>query len=113
MTTPELTVEEELRAFDSTAHEREPIPILARLRSQAEALARAEAEKTLTGLRGLDDRQRKCVRAMASAIVNKLLHEPAARLRAEAGRGPLGEAAAALFDLDGSETEILSLASNG
>ena len=37
---------------------------------------------------------------MASAIVNKLLHAPTARLRAEGGEGPLGEAAASLFGLD-------------
>ena len=37
---------------------------------------------------------------MASAIVNKLLHGPTSRLRAEAGQGPLCEAATALFALD-------------
>ena len=37
---------------------------------------------------------------MASAIVNKLLHAPTAKLRAEAGQGVLGDAAAALFGLD-------------
>jgi hypothetical protein len=37
---------------------------------------------------------------MASAIVNKLLHAPTARLRADGGDGPLGEAAASLFGLD-------------
>ena len=36
---------------------------------------------------------------MATAIINKLMHGPTSRLRAEAGQGPLGEAAAALFGL--------------
>jgi len=40
---------------------------------------------------------------MASAIVNKLMHHPTTRLRAEAGRGPLGDAAAALFGLEEPE----------
>ena len=38
---------------------------------------------------------------MAAAIVNKLLHGPTTRLRAEAGAGPLGDATAALFGLEG------------
>ena len=37
---------------------------------------------------------------MAAAIVNKLLHAPTARLRAEGGDGPLGDAAATLFGLE-------------
>jgi hypothetical protein len=63
-------------------------------------VAKAEVERTMSVLQGLDERQQKSVRAMALAIVNKLLHAPTARLREEAGQGPLGEAAAALFGLD-------------
>jgi glutamyl-tRNA reductase len=96
----EEIVEEELRAYLSQAHERRAVPVLARLRAQAEAVATAEVEKTLGALQGLGEREQKSVRAMAAAIVNKLLHAPTARLRAEAGQGPLGEAAAALFGLD-------------
>ena len=97
----EAIVEEEIKAALARAHERKAVPVLARLRAHAEAVARAEAEKTLQGLlRDLDEKQQKSVRAMASAIVNKLLHAPTARLRAEAGQGPLGDAAAALFALD-------------
>ena len=93
-------VEHELKAFLASARERTAVPVLARLRAHAEQLARAEVEKTLSSLHGLDEKQQKTVRAMASAIVNKLLHGPTARLRAEAGQGPLGDAAAALFGLD-------------
>jgi glutamyl-tRNA reductase len=97
----EAIIEEELKAALARAHERKAVPVLARLRAHAEAVARAEAEKTLSSmLRDLDEKQQKSVRAMASAIVNKLLHAPTARLRAEAGQGPLGDAAAALFALD-------------
>ena len=97
----EAIVEEELRALLVRRHERNAVPVLARLRAQAEAVARLEAERTLAAaLRGLDEKQQKCVRAMASAIVNKLLHAPTHRLRTEAGKGPLAEAAAELFGLD-------------
>jgi hypothetical protein len=41
------------------------------------------------------------VRAMAAAIVNKLLHAPTQALRSEAGQGPLAQAAARLFGLEG------------
>jgi glutamyl-tRNA reductase len=97
----EEIVEEELKTFLTTSRERAAVPVLARLRAYAESLARAEAEKTLAALNGLDEKQQKTVRAMASAIVNKLLHGPTTRLRAEAGQGPLGDAAAELFGLDG------------
>jgi glutamyl-tRNA reductase len=98
----EAIVEEELKAFVKASRERNAVPVLARLREHAETIASAEAEKTLAGLRGLDERQQKSVRAMASAIVNKLLHHPTAKLRAEAGDGPLGDAAATLFALEAS-----------
>ena len=96
----EEIVEQELSAFLAASRERTAVPVLARLRAHAERLARTEAEKTLAALHGLDEKQQKTVRAMANAIVNKLLHAPTARLRAEAGQGPLGDAASALFGLD-------------
>ena len=96
----EEIVEQELKAFLLASRERTAVPVLARLRAHAESVARAEVEKTLASLQGLDEKQQKTVRAMASAIVNKLLHTPTSRLRTEAGRGPLGEAAAALFGLE-------------
>ncbi len=113
----EEILEEELRALLAQAHERAAVPVLARLRAHAEAVACAEAERTLGALRGLDDRQQRSVRAMANAIVNKLLHAPTARLRAEAGQGPLAEAATALFGLDEPQVQeaeaiLLPLASN-
>src|SRR5207248_3949600 len=70
----EAIVEEELRAFSAQLLERAAVPVLARLRAHADSVARAEAEKTLAALPGLDERQQKRVRAMAATIVNKLLH---------------------------------------
>lgn len=94
----EAIVDHELAAFLAQRRERRAVPVLAQLRAHADAVARAEAERTLAALPGLDEKQQKSVRAMASAIVNKLLHAPTARLRAD-GEGQLGEAAAALFGL--------------
>ena len=95
----EKILDDELRAYLAQQHERKAVPVLARLRSHAENVAKAEVEKTLASLE-LDEKQQKSVRAMALAIVNKLMHGPTARLRAEAGQGPLGEAAALLFGLE-------------
>jgi glutamyl-tRNA reductase len=79
------------------------VPVLGRLRAQAQALADAEVERTLALLGPLSERQQKSVRSMATAIVNKLLHRPTARLRGELG-GPLADAAAELFGLqDGGD----------
>lgn len=93
----EEIVREELRAHLAAVHERAAVPVLARLRLHAESIAQTELERTLAPL-GLTEKQEKSVRAMAQAIVNKLLHAPTAKLRSEAG-GPLSEAAAELFAL--------------
>ncbi len=97
----EEIVEQELQAFLAQSRERTALPVLARLRAHADSVARAEVERTLAALQGLDEKQQKTVQAMAMAIVNKLLHGPTSRLRAEAGEGPLADAVAALFALEG------------
>ena len=95
----ELIIEQELRALLAELRERSAVPVLARLRAQAQALAEAEAERTLALLGPLSERQTRNVRAMATAIANKLLHGPTQLLRSEAGEGPLARAAAQLFGL--------------
>ncbi|MDY7231490.1 glutamyl-tRNA reductase [Hyalangium rubrum] len=96
---------EEVARFSRERAVRDGVPVLARLRQQAEQIARAESERTLVALgEGLTDKQRKSVEAMARAIVNKLLHEPTACLRsgAEGEEGQLlAETAARLFGLLG------------
>jgi len=94
----EAIVLEELAAHLSEQRERAPGSVLPRLRSRADAIAEAEVARSLAAL-GLSAAQERSVRAMARAIVNKLLHEPTQRLRADAG-GALGDAAALLFALD-------------
>jgi len=94
----EAIVREEITAYARAKQERAGVPVLARLRAQAQSLAEGEVERTLSLLGALSERQQKSVRAMAAAIVNKLLHAPTARLRGEQG-GPLAEAVAELFGL--------------
>jgi glutamyl-tRNA reductase len=97
----EAIVREEITAYARAKQERAAVPVLARLRQQAQALADAEVERTLSLLGPLSERQQKSIRSMAGAIVNKLLHGPTARLRGEQG-GRLADAVAELFALHDS-----------
>jgi glutamyl-tRNA reductase len=104
----EAIVEAEVMAFAAEREARAALPVLASLRRQAEAIAKAEAERTLASLGDrLDEKGRRSVEAMARAIVNKLLHGPTARLKDAASSGDqvLPGAAAALFGLDDHNKE--------
>ncbi len=94
----EEILREELDAHLAAERQQSTAPVIKQIRALADSIAEAEILRTLSGL-GLSERQDKSVRAMAKAIVNKLLHEPTVRLRADAG-GPLGAAAVQLFALD-------------
>jgi glutamyl-tRNA reductase len=99
----EAIVEAEVMAFTKEREARAALPVLAQLRRQAEAIAMAEAERTLSQVGGkLDEKGRRSVEAMARAIVNKLLHGPTARLKdaASSGDGTLAGAAAELFGIE-------------
>jgi len=102
----EVIIAEEVARYARARSVREGVPVLAQLRQRAEQIARAEVAKTLGALgEALTDKQRKSVEAMAQAIVNKLLHEPTARLRAvpQDGVNRLAGAAAELFGLEAGE----------
>ncbi|WNG49047.1 glutamyl-tRNA reductase [Archangium minus] len=103
-----VLVAQEVARFVRERAVRNGVPVLAQLRQRGEAIARAEVERTLAAIGdGLTDKQRKSVEAMARAIVNKLLHEPTARLRAvgpEHEGNRLAGAAAELFGLDEAPT---------
>jgi glutamyl-tRNA reductase len=98
----EAIVEAEVMSFTREREARAALPVLSHLRRHAEAIARAEAERTLGHLGGkLDEKGRRSVEAMAQAIVNKLLHGPTARLKQAASSGDSGlpGAAAELFGI--------------
>jgi glutamyl-tRNA reductase len=99
----DVLVIQEVSRFVRDRAVRDGVPVLARLRQRAEQIARAEVERTLAAMgEGLTEKQRKSIEAMGRAIVNKLLHEPTARLRAvgpEHEGNRLAGAAAELFGL--------------
>jgi glutamyl-tRNA reductase len=100
----EVLVAEEVARFVTQRSVREGVPVLAQLRAHADEIAQAEIERSLAGWAAtLDEKQQKGLRAMAQAIVSKLLHHPSARLRAvgvEKEGNRLAGAAAELFGLD-------------
>jgi glutamyl-tRNA reductase len=85
---------------------REVAPLVTSLRDFGEDVRVGEIERFRAKLERLDPDQRAVVEALTQGIVNKLLHEPTARVKDAAGT-PRGEyyadALAALFDLPSSE----------
>ena len=99
----EAIVAEEADAFMDWLHSLDIASLIAELRAKADALRRVELEKTLRRLPRLDETERQRIEALAESLVNKLLHAPTLRLKAEAGNGHAAEYAAAaryLFALD-------------
>ncbi len=96
----EVIIAEEIARFVRHKSVREGVPVLAQLRARADQIARAEVERTLAQCGdALTERQRRSIEAMGTAIVNKLLHQPTARLRELGAEERLAGAAAELFGL--------------
>jgi glutamyl-tRNA reductase len=98
----EALIQEEQQRFDGWLVALQAVPTIRNLRSRAEAIRAAEMERLLPRL-GLQEAQRQGVEALTRAIVNKLLHAPLSRLRAEVDREEglaRLEAARTLFGLD-------------
>jgi glutamyl-tRNA reductase len=92
----------ELERYRSDRAAREVAPLVTALRALGEDVRAGELERHESRLAGLSDAQRKAVEAVTHGIVNKLLHEPTARVKDAAGTGRgeyLSDALAALFDL--------------
>jgi glutamyl-tRNA reductase len=98
-------VREEEQRFDGWLVALQAVPTIRHLRARAEAVRQGELGRAL-GRLGLEPAQREGVERLTRAIVNKLLHAPLARLRADKDREEglaMLEAARALFGLDDAE----------
>ena len=98
-------VDMEVQRFVDWLAARAVVPTLSSLRALADSISRAELDKAMRRLGGLDEREREAVELLATSIVNKLLHQPTIRLKHEAARGNASSYADALrylFDLDAS-----------
>ena len=95
----EAIVAEEMARFEAWRQALVVAPVIADLRAKADAIRRAEVEKTLRRLPNLTPAERQQIELFSEALVNKLLHDPTGRLKAVAGNGHAAEYAAAVRDL--------------
>jgi glutamyl-tRNA reductase len=95
----EAIVEDEVARFQTWLEAQRAQPTIAGLRQRAEAMRRAELDRTLSRIPNLTDEDRRRIEAMTESLVNRLLHDPMARLR-EQGNERHVEALRELFRLD-------------
>lgn len=76
-------------------------PLISDLRAHADEIRRRALDSALKGLGHLNEKDRKRVEAFSESLLNKLLHEPTLKLKAEAGTGRATEYATAVRELFG------------
>jgi len=98
----ETIVVEEVESFYRWLGHLEVVPTIVALRDKVEAIRRGELQKTLNQLKDLGPRERELLDVMTTAIVNKILHAPIARLKQHDRRVETFyvDAARRLFDLE-------------
>ena len=79
----EAIVEEEVARFHEWWDSLRVVPTLVDLREQAESLRERELQRALRRLAHLPQADQETVAAMSRALVNKLLHHPVTRVKAE------------------------------
>lgn len=92
----ETIVAEEVSAFETWLRGADIMPVVADLRAKAERIRQRELERALRSLPDLDPKTRQHIERLSKSLVNKLLHDPTLRLKAEASNGRADEYAAAV-----------------
>ena len=98
----EAIVEEEVTRFHEWWDSLRVVPTLVDLREQAETLREQELERALRRLAHLTEADQETVAALSRALVNKLLHHPVTRVKAE-GRPEDIQTLRWLFRLDDAQ----------
>ena len=99
----ERLVDEEVGIIQQWIKSLEVTPLIVALRKRADEIKHAELEKTLTRLKHLSPQDHQVIEALASAVVNKLLHGSLVTLKAEADSATAAlylEAARRFFNLE-------------
>lgn len=100
----EAIVAQELNTFAEWQRHADALRLIAELRARAEAIRRAELEKTLRQLPHLSQSERQRIEVLAASLVNKLLHHPTLRLKSANGHiAAYADAVRHLFALDNPE----------
>ncbi|MDE2801870.1 MAG: glutamyl-tRNA reductase [Chloroflexota bacterium] len=100
----EAIVEDEVTRFHEWWDSLRVVPTLVDLREQAESLRERELERALRRLSHLTDADQETVAALSRALVNKLLHNPVTRVKAE-GRPEDIQTLRWLFRLDEAQPD--------
>ncbi|MCL2503804.1 MAG: glutamyl-tRNA reductase [Coriobacteriia bacterium] len=101
----EAIIKDEIVGFERWLDSLEIVPTIAAMRAEAEKMRAEELGKALKRLGGLSEKELQAVEALSNAIVNKMLHEPTARLKAASAEKDgysYVEAARFLYGLDAS-----------
>lgn len=77
----ESIVQQSKREYLAWYESRAAVPLIARMREDAEAIRAVEIAKLFSSLPELDETERQTIEAASVSIVNRLLHEPLTRLR--------------------------------
>jgi glutamyl-tRNA reductase len=83
----ETLVEREVAKFSLRLRDVDVVPTIVSLRERLEAIRLQEVEKTLGRLAGASPETRAAIEALSTAIVNKVLHAPIAKLRESSRAG--------------------------
>lgn len=94
-------IAKEARRFSSELSALEVAPAIRSVRTKAEQIRLDETEKALRRLSGVRERDAEVISALSSHIVNRLLHEPTARVREHAKNGDGDEYGRVFKDLFG------------
>lgn len=77
----EEIIEEEIETFLKWQSSLDSVPTIVALREKAEEIKREELDRLLNRISNLDEKEKKAIEYMATAIVNKLIHPPTAALK--------------------------------
>jgi glutamyl-tRNA reductase len=94
-------VQDEIETFARWQSSLDAVPTIKALREHAEDIKKEEIQKFMNRFPELDEKERKAMEQMASAIVNKLVHPPTAALKQDAeDKDVLIETIKTLYGLD-------------
>ena len=98
----ETIVVEEVESFYRWLGHLEVVPTIIALRDKVDTIRRGELQKTLNQLKDLGPRERELLDVMTTALVNKILHAPIARLKQQDRQAETFyvDAVRMLFDLE-------------
>ncbi len=102
----ESIIAEEIETFRKWLSSLDSVPTVVALREKAEAIKKEELERLINRLPDISEKERKAIEAMASTIVNKLIHPPTVAIKEDSeDREALIAMIKRLYGLNGEDDE--------